>query len=441
MATSPSITEKSVFCFSWLSNANSGKTGSISQLQALASSNINKGLAGIQSLTGNFGSAPVWGPVITCSPDSDNNYVTDNLMYVVKGANPMDSSKTMYVVAIAGTNAISNYGWFGEDFAVNKQVACLGGNISQGAFNGVSKLLAMQDTTKPLAQQTLIGFLTNELLHAANPASIEIAVTGHSLGGALSPVIAYTLQSTFNKVYPSVTFSAYPSAGPTPGDQNFATSFGNAITAANFHSFINYNDAVPRAWVPATMNPIASLYTSSNVNFTGFASCSGGTNLPQNNIVQGMVQWALSLIPSNGYARLGTDSVFNGVASDMRSATTADGTKLCTSLEEKAAGLYADLVSELRKYLKGINDNMNGGTFSESVIMAFFTFMYEVGYQHTTAYVNYFLSDYPQVVTALHNAVSGAGNDKEANTDALDNLDEVLGDVYNYLVGQSVTVS
>jgi hypothetical protein len=73
----------------------------------------------------------VWGPCLKNSlvknnkSDYFNKWLSDNTMYVVKGQDPVMPSKSLYVVAVAGTNAISNFGWRDEDGRVETMVDCV----------------------------------------------------------------------------------------------------------------------------------------------------------------------------------------------------------------------------------------------------------------------------------------------------------------------------
>lgn len=131
----------------------------------------------------------VWGPVIV-NKETKGSYRTANTMYVAKGVDPSNEAP-LYVIAIAGTNIVSHYGWFVEDFDVNNTVAWPPSELSQdvsaqldsafiaqGTSIGLSILWQMEDQGK-----TILDFLKNENF-AANT---EIAVAGHSLGGALAP--------------------------------------------------------------------------------------------------------------------------------------------------------------------------------------------------------------------------------------------------------------
>ncbi|MGH9905070.1 MAG: lipase family protein [Pyrinomonadaceae bacterium] len=66
-------------------------------------------------------------------------------------------------------------------------------------------------------------------------APTPISVTGHSLGGALSPAVALWLSDTKAQWDPSgrSSLACLPSAGPTSGDQAFATYYMEANLRAS----------------------------------------------------------------------------------------------------------------------------------------------------------------------------------------------------------------
>lgn len=202
----------------------------------------------------------VWGPAISNSikkstTSAVDSFVTDNTMYVARGTDPA-TGKSMHVVAIAGTNAVSRKGALFEDLNVTTEKdwgIANSGKISAGSAVGFNILNAMTD---PSSGKTLLEFLGT--LNDAGPS--EIAFTGHSLGGALSPLMALKFIEFKDQMgYSNLNVSIYPIAGPTPGNKEFAVyaaqKFGDG-----YHSVINSNDIVPHAWQKNMFAQIPNLY-------------------------------------------------------------------------------------------------------------------------------------------------------------------------------------
>ena len=207
----------------------------------------------------------VWGPVTSNSLKKKasgavsvvDSFVTDNLMYVAKGTN-LATDKPMYVAGIAGTNIVSEKGWKLEDFNILEEANWgipNGGKISKGSSVGLTILSAMRDAKKG---QTLLEFLGSQ----SDINTTEIAFTGHSLGGALSPLMALKcIEWKEQKGYTTIV-SAYPIAGPTPGDSQFA-SYAAQKFGDHYHSVINNYDIVPHSWQKDMFARIPGLYSSS----------------------------------------------------------------------------------------------------------------------------------------------------------------------------------
>ncbi len=235
------------FCLNLIANSASSKLGSAQKLQRIASREIEAVLSNqrIRELIGSWD--VIWGPVVWQHKGGD---VADNTMYVARNADTTDGNNEV-VVAIAGTNPISWFGWLVEDFKVyktapwpfNNHTGDLEPRISEGTATGLDVLFHKMSFN----DQTLTEFLTT-----LSGTPLDITVTGHSLGGALSASTALALadlQGRENEWDPdrNAVVSAVPSAGPTPGTADFAQYYTQRI-GTRTNRIWNVLDVVPHAW-------------------------------------------------------------------------------------------------------------------------------------------------------------------------------------------------
>ncbi|GAM84788.1 hypothetical protein ANO11243_027890 [Dothideomycetidae sp. 11243] len=218
-----------------------------------------------------------WGPQVWKFDQSNTSTPPDNAWYVAHANMTFPDGKQYdtYVVAIAGTAAKSDYDWKVEDFDVgdvvdfNAWVQGWNSNIQDPNNFKVQK--GQIDLTKPyIALGTAIGVfqvLTNksntsptkqgpsvfDFLSGLSGDNIRIIFTGHSLGGALSPTAA--LGMVQSGVLKAGNVIAYPSAGASPGEQNFANLFNKTFPQSTPNDYQTWNadfyndrDIVPQAW-------------------------------------------------------------------------------------------------------------------------------------------------------------------------------------------------
>jgi hypothetical protein len=246
--------QQQTFAVSMLSNSVGGvQNDNQQQLEQLLAEDITAKLtSGI--FTSNIGNwKTIWGPAVYVN---DNDNVADNAMYAAQNQSTND-----IVVGIAGTNKVSKFD-ITEDVDVGTTVqfpsAPAGAWVAQGTWDGVGILENMVD---PTSGETLVSFL-----NGLAPTNANLIFSGHSLGGALTPVFALDLlvnhqlaTSNFSNVY------TFPTAGPTPGNAAFASFYGMkfpAVTGSDWHvwnqNVWNTIDAVPHAW--SLLNDLPSLY-------------------------------------------------------------------------------------------------------------------------------------------------------------------------------------
>jgi hypothetical protein len=257
--------KQQVHSLSILSNAAFGFTfGNDADMQAFVTKVVQQTLAQpeTQQLLGNDW-ATVWGPVVFCNDPKAKKVVADNTLMLL-----YSPSQNLFVVAIAGTNVKSMFAWFQEDLKTNRatqweQVTGIAlpkayhkAAIADGANLGLQILLALKDAGGRTLLQALTAYLPQ-----AKPGA-EVSVSGHSLGGALTPPMALYLKDTmadWNKGDVVKTISAYPTAGPTCGNEAFALYAGKQLV---YESVYNDLDVVPHGWQKDTLAKVPELYGS-----------------------------------------------------------------------------------------------------------------------------------------------------------------------------------
>lgn len=260
----PTAQQKQVFSLSWLSNA--------AAINKLSQTDLQSEINAIKSDIGNW--LVVWGPSYLYPTDSHGNPDTskpvENAMFVAQALDTNDNPLPEYVVAIAGTNKSSVYDWFSEDlnptpinwpYVTNPQQPM---QITTGDNLGLSNVLALTSSTSTSPSATVQQFLAG----LQNKNTISLSFTGHSLGGALAPLMTLALMdpnstlNTSNNVSLNEWASVYllATAGPSIGDGNFVSYFQTTLGATgNASSFIwNANDVVPHAWNEATLMQLTS---------------------------------------------------------------------------------------------------------------------------------------------------------------------------------------
>lgn len=329
-----------VFALSALSNMSGAFQGTGSEIAAQMKPEIVKILADatIQEQIGDW--ELVWGPVVDVSPlPIVGQFKAINTMFIARTA----GDTPQYVVAIAGTNETSKFDWLIEDFWVEKTVTwpylpAQGTDdpqISDGTNFGLNKLLAMKDGT-----QAARDYLQE---NATSQPGTQVTVTGHSLGGALSPSYALYLHDTqadWNAAGNAEIF-CQPTAGPTPGDANFASYYDNAL-GSNTNRVWNKLDTVPHAWEKDMLEEVPTLYAPT---------------IEPDFLVKGFVATALHISRNTPYTQL------------LSSVPGSDSTVVVIP---------------------------TGGTFEK--------FMKEICYQHIDAYITIFgMSDFQTRVTQILN--------------------------------------
>lgn len=251
--------QQQAFCLSWLSNAASDKVDTLANLEAHVRQAVETFLADNAGKIADWSIA--WGPVASSHEGSDPTalYYADNMLYA---ASASVSGAPCLVVAMAGTNEDDAYDWLAEDFSIVRQIDWPYGNggfdgapapkISHATATGIADLLAMKDPQAGGVQAFVTGWTK------ANPGGTVI-FTGHSLGGALSPSLAMAAVAQNGGPFANTTALTLPSAGPTPGNPDFAALYTHFFPApapgsadggpVPFNTdLVNIHDIVPTAW-------------------------------------------------------------------------------------------------------------------------------------------------------------------------------------------------
>jgi uncharacterized protein YbdZ (MbtH family) len=108
---------------------------------------------------------------------------------------------------------------------------------------GINGALALAiGLTDPVTSVSLLDYLRG----LAKTGTLDLMVTGHSLGGAIAIVATAWLNDQLPKVEP-LNFSLWPQtfAAPTMWNVGFATSFAQTFT---YYAAVNTNDIVPMGW-------------------------------------------------------------------------------------------------------------------------------------------------------------------------------------------------
>jgi hypothetical protein len=240
---------------------------------------------------------------------------------------------SQYAVAIRGSllnfTWDAFYNWFYQDLDVFFQVPwTIGGDskamIAQGASNGLGDLNQLVDSNGV----SMISFLEKALTSGTS-----LTVTGHSLGGNLTTVLAPWLYYTLKSANKSVPMSVYTFAAPAAGNQAFANDYDKLFGGSSWRYQLQ-NDIIPmfpmhaQVLIVSTWYSPAPLASALSVQYQGhkvtlqeaFFLISGaigvseyyyGSYYTQTNQKQGWVQLTTSLC--NQWQQNTIDAYYNTV--------------------------------------------------------------------------------------------------------------------------------
>jgi len=188
--------------------------------------------------------ALVWGPAVTPLDEGNLMFITYNKL------------TNQYAIAVRGTYPsfslallVDMY----EDLDVSNPVSwnyppVPGALVAGGAMDGLGDLISF--TSNGVSFST---FVDSQI----GPSGADVFVTGHSLGGALTTVLAPWLVYRLSQKNAHNVVIPYTYAAPTAGNASFATFYTGLFRDS--YRYYNVIDVVPKAW--ADLASIKSLYS------------------------------------------------------------------------------------------------------------------------------------------------------------------------------------
>lgn len=228
---------KKEFLISLAAGTAHGKKGNMSQLEKYAKIEIKKHILPKLSAT------LAWGPVYTVIGKSP--YYTNGCLILKMGVNK-------YAISIAGTN-LGLSGWIYEDLKTRPMIKWPIINSSENmpkayVFNGFHR--GLQEILKGKDNSVTLTQILTELCYSKR---CTVSIQGHSLGGALAPLLALYLKERYNFLDIKCTIFA----GPTVGNTEFVKYY-TRILDKNTVRYDNELDAIPRGF--NLLNTVPDMY-------------------------------------------------------------------------------------------------------------------------------------------------------------------------------------
>lgn len=357
-----------VFSLSLLSNQLADRKGTKESLTEKITNDIHTVFSNndMQAMIGNWDL--VWGPVVYQNQHTktkDASYA-DNTMYVAQEAGTEN-----YVVAIAGTNPASMYGWLIEDFNVYAAVPWpfaadakeKNQMISKGTEVGLQNLNNKMHDANGVSIQQFIQSLANK------GTAIQLHVTGHSLGGALSPALALSIHDQLSaSTRSNVTISVLSSAGPTIGNKELADYYNQRL-GNNTQRFWNKRDMVPHAWEKKQLREIPWLYI---------------LHLKPSIFVIGLSVIARKMSSKYVYTQVNQSKPLHGKFHEFtvtEAYTDVEVAKAVDHIQQKASAK-----NNMSQTATAFVDKLLKKKFLKNQMNLFLSFMKQAGYQHVTEY-------------------------------------------------------
>lgn len=388
--------ERTVFSLSWISNINAKMHAERSKLKQHAEQ-IHK-IVKEKPVLNRLGQwKVVWGPYIYSKkcPAGDTHdttkCVTDNTMVLFKKTGDFDAPD--YVLTIAGTNPASPFGWFIEDFNVAGMIPWPDKASTKGDFSMfLSELKNMKNIKEKCPDQSCISLGTavgvsillnqmgaeddNLLIDFLRDStdiieSGEIAVAGHSLGGALSPSVALALHDNMASWVGSrqMSISTYPTAGASPGNNLFKDYLRNTAKV-EFKGKMSRKDIVPHAWEADMLKKIPTIYAEAK-----------GEYLDTVCVIENFIKLAEVISENRGYTSLYNQETETFGNLYLKIPGILDS--ICSS--EK----IVEAIERLAEFDSCQNQELSCDNLRSNPARTG-KFLVQAGYQHTTGYVVHF---------------------------------------------------
>ncbi|NKY28911.1 hypothetical protein NG2371_02658 [Nocardia gamkensis] len=197
----------------------------------------------------------VWGPGVALF---DTDLYAVNALYMVRST----EDRSRYVLAMAGSTDALVFDWLVEDsfilqtpwFANSAAMHTIGTAI------GVKTLINI----RPSGRRPGAGHTLPEFLSTLGDKAIDLTVTGHSLGGALSLTLALFLRDTqwLWDNSEKAKIGVLSTAGPSFCNQEFVDYTTQRLQRVQ--RYANDLDIVPHMWNPPDIDGAKALYSKNN---------------------------------------------------------------------------------------------------------------------------------------------------------------------------------
>ena len=439
----PATPQQLAFFTAWMADCTADTiifadtTKALDTLRKIGENNLNAALTTdtIKGFYGNLGSSCAWGPSLEVGETEDywdyEAVMTNNLMYVTKS---ISSESVKFYIGIAGTNMVSPFGWTVEDTEVSQHKPWITpagdttGMIALGSKKGLDILLGLEDYQ---TGKTVEDYLSKTIKDTPASTNVEIHVCGHSLGGALAPLLAVYLGERLT--YSNCKVSSWSFAGPTPGDTTFA-DYTTSVLGSGYNAFINSRDVVPHAWELDSLNQVCNIYADLE------SSCING-KITGGPIIQGVSTWLRGVSTAGGFTY--QIARYDSAPTSFENLTLPIDAKVCNALTKtfnELKGNEADL--PIYANLQYIVKQCTGDTTNtDQYVKEFLMYMAEMGFQHSYPYMDKFFPNGTVAAAVGEYAQGGQGTSTEEEYIEAKVLSDLMQKVVNYLNGKSCNCS